>query len=222
MVLEKVWLWLGIVILLFGTSVVFAHESENEILELFVVPYHVQLNDGEIRKMSANAFYVDGTYVRDVQGVTWRSSDPESVSIAQNGTILAVKPGVVSIYASLNGFESAQPGTVIVGDSVVEELNIEIDNTDVTVGQTVNVKVTATFSDGETEDITGAVNWERVTNDDAFEVDGRQLTGLNEGYGYLIAHFDESKSESLRIDVNDSGYLGLMVNLEAKDASEYL
>lgn len=211
MVFEKVWSWVGIVILIFGTSVVFAQEYENEILELFVVPYHVQISDGETRKMSANAFYADGTYVRDVQGVEWRSSDPESVSIARNGTIFAVKPGAVSIYATLNGFESAQPGTVIVGESSVEQLDIEMNNTNVMVGKTVDVKVMATFSDGEVEDITGAVTWQRVTNDDAFEVDGRQLTGLNQGYGYLIAHFDGNKSDAVRIDVNDSGYLDLMV-----------
>ena len=211
MLFEKVWSWVGIAILLFGSSVAFAQESENEILELFVVPYHVQLNDGETRIMSANAFYADGTYVRGVQGVEWRSSDPESVSIAQNGTIFAVKPGAVSIYASLNGFESSQPGTVLVGESSVDKLTIEMANTNVMVGQTVDVKVMATFSDGEVEDITGAVTWERVTNDDAFEVGGRQLTGLNDGYGYLIAHFDGNKSAALRIDVNDSGYLDLMV-----------
>lgn len=209
MVSEKVWPWIGIAILFFGTSVVFAQTSDDEILELFVVPFHIELSDGETLKMSADAFYADGTYVRDVQGVEWHSSDPESVSIVKKRTIFAAKPGAASLYATLNGFESAQPGTVIVGDSSVDEMNIEMNITNVMVGQTVDVKVSATFNDGEIEDITGAVTWQRVTNDDAFEVDGRQLTGLNEGYGYLIAHFDGNKSDALRIDVNDSGHLDL-------------
>ncbi|KHT60225.1 hypothetical protein RJ45_23645 [Photobacterium gaetbulicola] len=201
----------SLAVMLLGTSTVSAQGAENEILELFVVPYHVQLNEGETRTMSANAFYADGTYVRGVSGVEWRSSNPESVPVSQNGTIFAAQKGAASIHASLNGHEASQPGTVLVGEASVDELKIEISNTNVMVGQTVGVMVNATFSDGETEDVTGAVTWERVTNDDAFEVDGRELTGLNEGYGYLIAHFDGSKSDAVRIDVNDAGYLDLMI-----------
>ncbi|MGF1698733.1 hypothetical protein L4D09_00135 [Photobacterium makurazakiensis] len=196
---------------LITTSVV-AEQKESEILELLVTPYNLKLSEGETYQMRANAFYADGRYVTNVEGVKWRSSDNSAVSATEDGVIFAAKNGVSSIYGTLDGHESTDPATITVGDSSIEKMAISIHNTNLIVGQTVDVEVNATFTNGDERNITDSVVWQRVTNDDAFSVEGSKLTGTNAGYGYLIAHFDGKKSDSVQIQVNDSGYLDLMVS----------
>ncbi len=83
--------------------------------------------------------------VTPVDGVTWKSSNPNIASVDGNGKVTAKKKGYAIIVATTSNNLSA-PFMIIVRNNVTPELDMEIDNTSTYIGGTL--KITAENNTG--------------------------------------------------------------------------
>lgn len=190
--------------------------EEKTVVEVMVSPYNVTMNEGDARTMSAHVVYSDGSYDSthisngDLE-VSWRSSNEDVTPISSNGTIFAKSTGVAHIYASVEGFESPAPATVSIDGASVEDLSLSMRTTNLQLGGEEPIEATALLSNGEEQVVTGEVDWSVTTSNNSFKVEDGKVIALNEGYGYIVGRYQDSRSVPLQVQVSSADYLDVIV-----------
>ncbi|CAM4376706.1 Ig-like domain-containing protein [Vibrio agarivorans] len=189
--------------LAFASSAI-ALEDSTSLLEVFVTPYGITLDEGQTHQMNARGFYGD-RYEVVTEKVEWHSSNPETVPVTRDGVVFGSSVGLGQIYATLDGHESTNPATVTVGEATIDELELELANRNLTVGDVVQARVFATLSDGQKIEVTESVDWSYAAENNAFEISNSgEITALNEGWGMVSTRTESVSSNQIRIDVSDA------------------
>ncbi len=180
-----------------------------------VTPPDATINDQQAQQFLATGRYSDGS-IRDVSSLAeWDSSDVSIATVDASGLATAHGPGVVSITASLDGVSGI--ATLTIGGHLT---SIEIAPTDptVTIGGSVLLTATGTFSDGSMQDVTEFATWQSSDSAVARSVGGGFVTGdragtatisaaLNDVSGSTTVHVVEPELLAIDISAQGSGEL---------------
>ncbi|MGG4440015.1 Ig-like domain-containing protein [Brevibacillus fortis] len=182
------------VLLLVGTGNAGVGLAADEISRLVLSKNEVTLENGDSTKLTATAIYVSGKTEDVTVKTEWTTQDANIASVYA-GQITAKSVGKSTITATYMG----KP--VVVGVTVtkkVKALTTEDQTLNVRIGNTENVKLTAVYSDGTTEDVTTQADWS-IDNPAIATVVNGAIKGLNSGSGTVTAKFG---SQTTTISVN--------------------
>lgn len=163
-------------------------------LRLVHKPSSLKLN--EKLDVLAIAYYLDGSHRFVERQVEWKSSNPAAVSVDAEGKITAVGPGKSTVSAVLPGTGLSDAFTVTVVRPPIKSLTLSPTGPKAVVGDTIDFKVTVTYTDGSTADVTNEVQigefWGDILKFDG-TVAGRAVA-QHRGAGLVIAALPEPES----------------------------
>jgi hypothetical protein len=130
--------------------------------------------------------------------VTWASSDNDVASVSTGGLISALKPGAVTITATVEG----KNGTTSVAVSLVPVATITIDPPAPTISAGTSTTLTATLKDSAGNVITGrTVTWSTTNAPTAAVTQAGVVTGMLVGTADIVASI-EGKQAKATVTVN--------------------
>ncbi|MBD1574717.1 hypothetical protein HC725_15800 [Vibrio sp. S17_S38] len=184
--------------------------------QLTVSPAVANLAKGLTKQFKANAVFSDGLVPKDVtDDVVWSSSSSSTVSIDNGGLATADSVGSSTITAALGGQTST--AQVTVADAYVTKVEVATTPNPVTLakGGKASVTVTATYSDGSTQDVTEQATL--TSNNDAIAtiVEGNNIYASGVGDATVIARFDSVDSNPINITVTGATVTGIDVTPSA-------
>jgi C1A family cysteine protease len=183
-----------------------------EMTELQMMPAEGVIPAGLSALIKATALFTDGSTI-DVTGeAQWASSDAD-IAVVDNGQVDARSPGEVVITASYNGFESASNLSVVNAEATLIEINPPTHS--MPLGMDRQFTATATFTDGETRDITSQCEWYSDNESVAVVSDTGYCASTGTGQTYINARIQNTTlpaaEGSARIDVTSPIITGIEV-----------
>ena len=128
------------------------------LVSIAITPASPSLANGTTAQFTAIATFSDGTTQNVTTQVTWTSSNPQILTIDQNGLADSDGTGSVSVSAMLNGV-TATSGTVSITAATLTSLAVTPANAQVAKGTTRQFTATGNFSDGSTQNLSTNVAW---------------------------------------------------------------
>lgn len=121
-----------------------------------VEPTSLSLAKGTIGQLAATATYSDGT-TRDITDEAyWITGESDAVSVSDSGKVktnaMPSNTNSVEISATFRGHRSAS--SITVKDVAPQGVDVSIEPTQLSVGEKGQMTITATFSDGTSQDVT--------------------------------------------------------------------
>lgn len=113
---------------------------------------------GQSKQFLASGTLQDNYKIDAAEIVSWSSSDPAAVSISSQGLATSTGEGQATITAACDSLTSSTTLTI----DPVSLTDLAVDNgmfLDILDGQTLQLTVTGTYSDGTEADLTEAANW---------------------------------------------------------------
>ena len=135
---------------------------------------------GETQAFTAIANIAGGTSSDISSRVSWSSSDPSIVTVNGNGVATGVLDGTVQIvaqYSDLSATTSLKSSSANVESISVTNPNVSLSLCDTA---SLPLKAVASYTDGDTDDVTDQVSWESSDSSTVF-VGNEDLTGSSDG-----------------------------------------
>lgn len=153
----------------------------------------LSMRKGEAKEVKLEATYADGSSEIVTNAAEWSSSD-QGVAVVSNGSVKALDSGEATITAKY-GDKSV---TVAVEVDPAVKLAADQVKFDVQPGDVVQVKLTATFADQSTGDVTGKANWTTSNASFATVHDGT-IVAIDRGEATITAQYGK---RSVKITVS--------------------
>lgn len=171
--------------------------------QLTVSPATANLAKGLTKQFEANAVFTSGVSKNVTNDVAWSSSS-STVSIDNGGLATADSVGSSTITATLGGETSTAQVTVV--DAYVTKVEVTTTPNPVTLakGGKASVTVTATYSDGSTQDVTEQATLTSNDDDIATIVERNNIYANGVGDTTVIAKFNSVDSNPINIIVTDA------------------
>ncbi len=122
-----------------------------------ITPPVSSLAKGSTLQLAATATFADGTTADVTSSATWASSNSAVVTVNSTGLVTGAALGTAMITATSGEIRGAETFPVLPPTMV--SLSISPPSAVVAKGRTQQITVTANFSDGTTQDVTGSVAW---------------------------------------------------------------
>ena len=152
-----------------------------------ISPSSASFAKGTSQQFLVLGVFSDGSHQDLTQQAQWTTSDAGVVSVDANGLARAQAAGSASVSATINGKTSTTAITITPATAV--SLALSPSNPAIAKGISVSLAVTATFSDGTTQNITNDATWSSSdTSVVTVDVNGR-ATGVAVGSAEITATF---------------------------------
>jgi len=156
----------------------------------------LDLRMGETKDIVLTATYSDNMTDANVANTAaWTTSD-EKVATVVNGKVTGQKAGTAVITAKLG----TQSVTVEVNVEVVKRVDVDKNQVSLLLKQMESVKLTATYPDGTTKDVTDLAEW-TSSNEKVADVLKGDITGYSAGSAKITGKYG-TKSVSVDVDVD--------------------
>lgn len=178
-----------------------------------LTPTEINLQLGASVSLSALGTFASGKVTDISKDVTWTSSLPNIVSVDSNGVVTGLSLGYSRISAAQGEISSdTLPGnstliTVLPPEAfLLINLTIEPTSSTLLQGETLQLKVTGEFSDGNFYDMTGLISW-RLEQQEAYITLGNRIedsglvTAVSPGVSTIYAVWDGFTTPSATISV---------------------
>lgn len=182
-----------------GKTVTIAVEID-QASTLSVDPKMLILNVGETADIKLTATDAASATSNVTKDAEWTSTNLKVADVT-NGTVKALTSGRATITAKYGGKSISIPVEV----GIVTKLEADRRFVSTKTGSTVNVVLTATFSDGRTMNVTGLADW-KTSNYKVADVSKGQITGRAYGKSTVTAKYND-KTVSIPVDVDTLKYL---------------
>ncbi|MCM0151427.1 beta strand repeat-containing protein [Photobacterium galatheae] len=134
------------------------------LVSLEITPSSLVLAVGTEQQLKVIGRFSDGTTQDLTAQVSWNSSDLALATVSEEGLLVALLDGAVTVSANLNGVNS--DGVLItINNPTLEGLQITPGNLNLAKGTSQLFTAIASYSDGTTQDVTSLANW--VSSDTA-------------------------------------------------------
>ena len=164
--------------------------------ELVVSPSSFSGTTGGSASLSATyKTYADGSLEssEDVtSSATWTSSSP-SVAAVSGGTVSYKAAGSVTITARYNGYSDTSSGTISAPARTLSSISASPSSVSGIVGDTFDISVTASYSDGSTEVVTSSASWSSSSTSVA-TVSGGTITAKSAGTASVTVSYGGKKA----------------------------
>ncbi len=170
-----------------------------------VTPTEVNVTAGESEQLTVVANYSDGT-TEDVTEQSSYTSDDSGIANVNNGLVNRINEGNTNITVEFNGQSVDVPVNIIA--PVLESISAE--DVSVSKAETVQLEVTAHYSDGSTVSITDEANYNSNDSNTASVSENGLITGENQGNTTISIEYDGKNTEA-EVTVTDPNVAGLTV-----------
>lgn len=127
------------------------------LVSISLTPPASSVPKGSTIQLTATATFTDGTTGDMTGSATWASSGSAIATVNSAGLVTGAATGTAMITATSGQIRGAETLTVI--QPTMVSLSLSPPSAVVAKGRTQQIKVTGTFSDGTTQDVTGSVAW---------------------------------------------------------------
>ncbi|CAM4423470.1 Ig-like domain-containing protein [Paenibacillus xylanexedens] len=156
----------------------------------------LDLRTGDTKEIILTATYSDNeTNNAAANTAEWSTSD-EKVATVVNGKVTGQSAGTAVITAKVG----SQSVTVDVNVEVVKRVDVDKQQVNLLLNKSESVKVTATYPDGTTKDVTDLAEW-TSSNEKVADVLKGEITGYSAGSAKITAKYG-TKSVSVDVDVD--------------------
>ncbi|WP_145325740.1 Ig-like domain-containing protein [Paenibacillus xylanexedens] len=156
----------------------------------------LDLRTGDTKDIVLTATYSDNTTSEKAsETAEWSTSD-EKVATVVNGKVTGQSAGTAVITAKVG----SQSVTVDVNVEVVKRVDVDKQQVNLLLNKSESVKVTATYPDGTTKDVTDLAEW-TSSNEKVADVLKGEITGYSAGSAKITAKYG-TKSVSVDVDVD--------------------
>lgn len=121
---------------------------------LDIIPSFLTMKSGETKNVTVKASFANATTEEITAKAEW-SSDNEAIVFAKDGVISAYKAGSATITAKYG----QKTATLVVDVDVPQSLTADVTTVAIPVGGAKQVNVTATYPDGNSENVTQKITW---------------------------------------------------------------
>ncbi|WFR63422.1 Ig-like domain-containing protein [Paenibacillus amylolyticus] len=164
----------------------------------------LDLRTGDTKEIILTATYSDNeTNSAAASTAEWSTSD-EKVATVVNGKVTGQSAGTAVITAKVG----SQSVTVDVNVEVVKRVDVNKQQVNLLLNKSENVKVTATYPDGTTKDVTDLAEW-TSSNEKVADVLKGEITGYSAGSAKITAKYG-TKSVSIDVDVDLTSKLSVV------------
>ena len=174
--------------------------QQAELIGILVTPASVTVPLGEEVQLTATGLRADRSTVDLTAVVQWSSDAPDVATIGngldQEGVVTGSSVGSATLVAG-TGSVLSPPVTVKVTQAELIGLNIEPASVSLQVGDTVQMRATAAFSDGTRSDASSQVRW--ITDDGAVATlsAGGLLTAAGTGQTEVVAEWNRERPRGI-------------------------
>lgn len=175
--------------------------SEAAITDIQIMPLLVQLPKGSTEQLYAVAKYGDDTSQDITSSVSWDSFDSNIAVVSKSGLLSGVNPGDTNVVATMDGIQT-NPTPIQVISASPTGIKITPSSATVANGQTLRLKVIATFSDNSTRDISQAVTWVSADETIVTSTPNLLLKGLKPGNTTVTARWGKMTSSPTKVTVS--------------------
>ncbi|WP_243391341.1 Ig-like domain-containing protein [Paenibacillus sp. GM1FR] len=164
----------------------------------------LDLRTGDTKEIILTATYSDNeTNNAAANTAEWSTSD-EKVATVVNGKVTGQSAGTAVITAKVG----SQSVTVDVNVEVVKRVDVDKQQVNLLLNKSESVKVTATYPDGTTKDVTDLAEW-TSSNEKVADVLKGEITGYSAGSAKITAKYG-TKSVSVDVDVDLTSKLSVV------------
>ncbi len=167
------------------------------------------LAEGQVINLTATGNYSDGSAKPITPLAIWASDDPATLSVSQNGVVVAKTQGSTTIRASFDNQTAAL--IVTVTPPTLVSLSVSQISASLPVGLTHQFSAEATYSNGTTQNITADAQWAASACCLALEAAGL-IRATTTGYGEVGATY-EGVSAVSSVSVTAPQITSVSVNL---------
>lgn len=154
----------------------------------------LSMRKGDTKALKLEATYADGSTEIVTDGAEWSSSD-QGVAVVSKGSVKALDSGEATITAKY-GDKSV---TVSIEVDPAAKLTADQVKFDVQPGDAVQVKLTATYADESTGDVTGKATWS-TSNASFATVDDGTIVAIDRGEATITAKYGK-KSVKIAVSI---------------------
>jgi len=131
--------------------------SQPTLLSISIAPLSTNIAIGTTVQLHATGVFSDNS-TQDITGtVTWSTTSSAIATVSATGRVNGVSAGAVNISA-VSGSMSGSAAIIVSGKSLLS-LSVTAASNSVPIGATDQFTATGIFSDGSSQDLTGAVTW---------------------------------------------------------------
>ncbi len=112
---------------------------------------------GQSAQATATGIFSDGSHKDETAAAVWTSSAPEVATISASGLITSHSIGRAVMTASLN--HMIGKATLSVTTAAITSLAISPDTLSIALGTNASLKVTGTYTNKDTQDVTPSMKW---------------------------------------------------------------
>ncbi len=163
-------------------------------------PSFLNFDLGENKFITLTGTDASGTPTDVTKDAEWSSSSA-AVATVDNGVVTPVSRGKATITAKYGG----KTVTIPVEIGVVSSLEVDKRFVSTKSGSSVQIKLTATLSDGSKKDVTSSAQW-KASNYKIADVSEGKVTGVSAGTATVTTTFG-GKSISIPVEVDKLKYL---------------
>ncbi|MBB6024450.1 uncharacterized protein YjdB [Paenibacillus sp. JGP012] len=164
---------------------------------------NLELRTGESKDIALTATYSDNTTNNEAaSSAEWSTSD-EKVATVVNGKVTGQSAGTAVITAKLG----SQSVTLDVSVEVVKRVDVDKKQVNLLLNKSEVVKLTATYPDGTTKDVTDLAEW-TSSNEKVADVLKGNITGYSAGSAIITGKYG-TKSVSVDVDVDQTSKLSV-------------
>ncbi len=179
----------------------------DQVTFLMLDPSEAMIPAGASLDIAARGTLQDGSTVAITELANWSSSD-ESIATVEDGHVVGLQPGDVTIRAEAN--DIIAESTIHVSDATLDLLTADPSELTLPTGLSHALVATATYSNGQSLPVSNTATW-TSGNDDIVQVDGTGLiTAVAVGETLVTAEF-EGKTDTVFIHVTDAALEALDV-----------
>ena len=156
----------------------------------------LDLRTGDTKEIILTATYSDNETNNEAASTAEWSTSDEKVATVVNGKVTGQSAGTAVITAKVG----SQSVTVDVNVEVVKRVDVDKQQVNLLLNKSESVKVTATYPDGTTKDVTDLAEW-TSSNEKVADVLKGEITGYSAGSAKITAKYG-TKSVSVDVDVD--------------------
>ncbi|MCK6077048.1 Ig-like domain-containing protein [Paenibacillus silvae] len=164
---------------------------------------NLELRTGESKDIVLTATYSDNTTNSDAASSAEWSTSNEKVATVVNGKVTGQSAGTAVITAKLG----SQSVTLDVSVEVVKRVDVDKKQVNLLLNKSEVVKLTATYPDGTTKDVTDLAEW-TSSNEKVADVLKGNITGYSAGSAVITGKYG-TKSVSVDVDVDQTSKLSV-------------
>lgn len=160
--------------------------TEAKVESIAIDPASMSVSVGASQQLTVTATYNDGS-TRNVTGsVLYENTQPEIVSVSNDGLITGISSGTTTVLATFGDKTASINITVVSQALILKALAVDPSNIIVKVGQTQSVIVTAEYENANSSDVTNQVQYQMVDTAIAKVGTNGSVTGITAGETTLL------------------------------------